>query len=353
MSDKTVSPAMIIARKHQSSPQTHWADREIKKAAVEIDEGRWIDDESAEATLGLALGFGDNGVAIGKKPALEEFQATREINRLGRHPRVIEAMEKMRLEIDETKNPQEAVEKAWAMYEMNQAQAEDQKWEGQERWEGKENVEMRMQGELLTPQAFHARLCAVVGTERVLLSPHAVKTHPDAKSARVGLYVRNPLYQGDPIIQANYVQMKIDEFKRAGEKELKSARALRVAGHTALADLAANRAASAAEAAIELSLNRSADEQLREPELLRVGTLQWPLGTEWMVMNFDQYGVPTTARYLGWRTALLTMVRAGCISEVEAHKAFPVGSGPAADWYLEQLWMRRNLEGHSATERVQ
>lgn len=85
--------------------------------------------------------------------------------------------------------------------------------------------------------------------------------------------------------------------------------------------------------------------QLAEPELLRVGTLQWPCGTEWMVMNFDKYGVPTTAKYLGWRTALLTMVRCGAITEGEAHKAFPVGSGEAASWYLEQLMMLRNEAG--------
>jgi len=89
----------------------------------------------------------------------------------------------------------------------------------------------------------------------------------------------------------------------------------------------------------------SAVEQLAEPELLRVGTLQWPLGTEWMVMNFNEFGVPTTAKYLGWRTALLTMIRCGAITEAQAHKAFPVGSGPAAAWYLEQLMKMRNQAG--------
>jgi hypothetical protein len=80
------------------------------------------------------------------------------------------------------------------------------------------------------------------------------------------------------------------------------------------------------------------------PEFLRVGTLQAPLGTEWMMMNFDEFGVPTSPMYVGWRTALLTMMRARVITEGEAHTAFPVGSGPAAEWYLQQLYMMRNGE---------
>jgi hypothetical protein len=92
--------------------------------------------------------------------------------------------------------------------------------------------------------------------------------------------------------------------------------------------------------ATEMLLEREAYEA-ETPELLRVGTLQAPLGTEWMMMNFDEFGVPTTAKYVGWRTALLTMVRAGAITEEEAHRAFPVGGGPAAEWYLQQLYDRR------------
>jgi len=76
-------------------------------------------------------------------------------------------------------------------------------------------------------------------------------------------------------------------------------------------------------------------------EQQQVGTVQYPCGPEWMVMRFDEYGVPTEAKYLGWRTALLSMITLGVITEKEAHKAFPLGSGPAADWYREQLAMHR------------
>jgi hypothetical protein len=76
-------------------------------------------------------------------------------------------------------------------------------------------------------------------------------------------------------------------------------------------------------------------------KLVQVGTLQYPCGPEWMVMRFNEYGVPTTAKYLGWRTALLSMITLGVLSEKEAHKAFPLKEGPASAWYQEQLMMLR------------
>jgi hypothetical protein len=77
-------------------------------------------------------------------------------------------------------------------------------------------------------------------------------------------------------------------------------------------------------------------------DVVQVGTLQYPLGTEWMILRFNEHGVPTTAKYLGWRTALLSMITLGVLTEKEAHKAFPVGEGPASAWYREQLMMLRS-----------
>ena len=75
---------------------------------------------------------------------------------------------------------------------------------------------------------------------------------------------------------------------------------------------------------------------------MQVATLQWPLGTEWMQMHFNEYGVPTTAKFLGWRTALLSMIMLRVITEQEAHKAFPVTPNPASLWYRAQLYQIRN-----------
>jgi hypothetical protein len=73
-------------------------------------------------------------------------------------------------------------------------------------------------------------------------------------------------------------------------------------------------------------------------EPVQVATLQWPFGTEWMVMKFDEFGVPRTPRFIGWRTALLALVRNGAITVAEAHRAFPVGTGVQASWYKQQMF---------------
>lgn len=79
------------------------------------------------------------------------------------------------------------------------------------------------------------------------------------------------------------------------------------------------------------------DAKTNERKKMQVGTLQYPCGPEWMIMRVNEYGVPTTAKFLGWRTPLLAMIRVGVISEEEAHKAFPLTEGPASEWYREQL----------------
>ena len=354
MSHRSVSPALHIARKNQSAPKQHWAEKEIQIAAEEIDSGRYVPDTSAEGALnglGLALSTGSTGMAVGQQPDFETFHRqaieTRDLDQIGRHPRVVAALERLKREVEEIKNPQELYEKQWQMHELNELKAKGNQWDGQERWKGKnakeqqEIEEMRI-GRILTPQAFHAELEKVIGRGRVLLSPHAVKENPDDKSARCGLYVPNPRWQGSKSVQTEYAATKAGELRAEGEKKLTQAKQLRVQGFHTLADRKFQEAGNLAQAATTLLMEASTDIQLAEPELLRVGTLQWPCGSEWMVMRFDRYGVPTTAKYIGWRTALLTMVRCQAITEEEAHKAFPVGSGKAGNWYLEQLFMLRN-----------
>jgi hypothetical protein len=349
MSHNPQSAAVHIKRRHQSAPKAHPAEAEIRKAAVEIDEGRYVEDsrgsdERALDGLGLALGFGIDGVAIGDAPSFEKWrkeeQATRQMNELGRHPRVQEAMERMQLELDDAKTPDEELEMRWAMHEMMCEHEAGNKWEGQERWEGRENEEMR-QGQVLSPWQFHDKLCKVIGRERVLLSERAIKLSANAKSGLLALVVRNPMWKASSALQHSYAQVKAADLREIAHTEIVKARRLRKAKHNAEADKSFHLAGDMIQSATEMLLEREAYEA-ETPELLRVGTLQAPLGTEWMMMNFDEFGVPTTAKYVGWRTALLTMVRANAITEEEAHRAFPVGSGPAAEWYLQQLYMRRN-----------
>lgn len=345
---KRQSPAMIIGRRHQSAPTEHYAERAIKQAAEEIAAGRYIADPQEDAqrvgdSLGIALGLGGGPVAMGQKLKFSEMvegaAETRDLNQIGEHPRVVEALARMRQETEST-NSGEAIEAAWAIHEIERARQAKNKWEGQERWEGEENEEMR-QGRILSPIQFYSRLCEVIGHHRVMLSPNAHLMTPDAKSGRVPLYVRNPEYRG-PAPDPHAPRREASKLRKEGQRVLTQAKRLRAAKQHAEADKKFNLAGDMAQAATKILMEASTTEQLWPTEFLRVGTLQWPLGTEWMIMNFDEYGVPTTAKFLGWRTALLTMVRTRTISEREANEAFPVGSGPAADWYLEQIQQMRN-----------
>lgn len=353
MGHKPQSAALHIARRHQSAPKAHPAEAEIRKAAEEIDGGRYVadtraSDEQALDGLGLALGMGMDGVAVGEVASFADFhreeQATRQMNELGRHPRVLEAMARMEREIEDAKTPEQEVEMRWRIHELLAAEQERNKWKGQERWEGRANEEMR-RGEVLSPWQFHERLCKALGrSDRVLLKDdRIVKMSATGKSGLLALVVRNPMWNGQTAIQHDYAQVKAGEMKDAAEGELVKAKRLRKAKYNAEADKSFHLAGDMIQTASEILMEREAYEA-ECPELLRVGTLQAPLGTEWMIMGFDEFGVPTSAKYVGWRTALMTMIRARVITEAEAHQAFPLGTGPAAEWYLEQLFMWRNGE---------
>jgi hypothetical protein len=293
--------------------------------------------------------MGTDGVAVGDAPSFEDWhrqeKATRQLNELGRHPRVQEAMERMQHELEDAKTPEEEVEMRWRLHEILAAEQERNKWTGQERWQGRENEEMR-RGEVLSPWQFHERLCkAGIGrSDRVLLKDdRIIKVSANGKSGLLALVVRNPAWNSQTAIQHDYAQVKAREMKDSAEAELMKAKKLRKAKYNAEADKSFHLAGDMIQTATEMLLEREAYE-VENPQFLRVGTLQAPLGTEWMIMNFDEWGVPTSAKYVGWRTALLTMIRARAITEEEAHRAFPLTSGPAADWYLQQLYMRRNGE---------
>ena len=200
---------------------------------------------------------------------------------LAQHPRVQEALARMELEKRDAKTSQEQLEKTQMLYELNERQSAANQWDGQGRWLGKENEEMRY-GLILTPFQFMDRLEKVIGEKRIFLSPYAVMKR---------VAIKAPSREPKRLI----ILPGVPEPPKDG--------------------------------------------------LVQVGTLQYPCSTEWMIMRFDEYGVPTTAKYLGWRTALLSMIQLEVISEKEAHKAFPLGTGPALSWYREQLFIMRGKRG--------
>lgn len=333
-----------IAREHQASPKTTDLDRAVQTAAEEMDRGNWVEDvnnpEAIVDKLGIALGMGNSGVAVGERPTLDDFQTTSELNRIGRHPRVQEAIDKAQRELEGKCPPDRQVELECMLWEMQASASYKNHWAGQQRWEGSEAEAMRI-GQVMSPQGFFDQLCAVIGVTRLIRGTKPDLMNPGDKSGRVGIYVPNPFWKGEQ--WREYTQVKAKQIRDAGESHLKDARTLRKMGQHSRADREFKLAKEAGETAGGMLMEMAAQES-QNPEMLRVATLQWPAMTEWMVMHFDEYGVPTEAKYIGWRTALLTMIRNKAITEAEAHVAFPVGSGEVADWYLEQLYMLRSPE---------
>lgn len=287
------APAVHIAREHQSAPAEHWADREVAKAAEEIREGQFRPDLSGDADLlgmvGMARGeaIQDPRLATDAEK-LARFGEMADSLALKQHPRVQEALARLEREKNEAKTPAEMLEKAQMLHEMNERAAQKNCWDGQGRWMGKDNIDMRLVN-VLSPQQWLKRLEAVIGEGRVYINRFAVLK-------RVAVLVPNTV--------ANQALILLP-------------------GH--------------------LSLGPESD-GLNTP-FLAVATLQWPCGPEWMVMRFNEYGEPTTAKYLGWRTALLCLIEKKVITEKEAHLAFPLGSGPAGEWYRQQLFEWRAREG--------
>jgi hypothetical protein len=72
-----------------------------------------------------------------------------------------------------------------------------------------------------------------------------------------------------------------------------------------------------------------------------VTSLQDGCGPEWSVMRFNEWNVPTTEKYRGWRTAMLHLILAGVLTETEVDRAFGPVVNNDASWFY-----RHALEGH-------
>jgi hypothetical protein len=295
MSDNE-APNIIIPAEHQSAPKEHWMNAELRKAAEDIDSGAF-------------------------KPELadDDYFYTGPEQLLAMHPRIQEAMERLQGEVSTARNSQEAIEKALMLHEINENLQKPDRWDGQGRWVGKDNEQMR-QGELLDPITFMRRLWAVIGEDRVQLNRYAVEGRvallvDDPDSVRTKLHTATQLPDYDGALKSLAARSSGQDFKRLMAKLEKSFEAA------------------------------ESGRYIPPPELegkAQVATLQWPLGTEWMIVRINEYGVPTTAKYLGWRTALMSLIMLGIITETEAHKAFPVKESAASLWYRAQLYHWRN-----------
>lgn len=187
------------------------------------------------------------------------------------------------------------VEDALMEYERNYAARRPHQWDGQQRWMGRENEEMRMV-RILHPYAFIERL------NRGGVRAEIKNDYRDRFSSR-GVRVWLNAFIG----KARYQNVSSGEVREVSSGLI---------GVNAWVDAL--------------------------PKTLTA--LQYPYGPEYSLMRFDEYNVPIKERYRGWRTALLTLISAGVLSEAEAERCFGPASGVASEFYREQLYLHRAVQ---------
>ncbi len=321
-------PAVIIPKEHQSAPKKDELDKAMETAAEEISSGKFRpQEEELPFRIALRSGIGEAGQMSG---SVQDFIDTEASLDMSQHPAVMEAMAKLESQRDNARHSQEYLEKSQMLWELNENAKRKDKWQGQERWQGQENEESRI-GLILSPMQFLERLERVIGKGRVMVCRWGQKDIGNPNTGRVALLVPRPKSENAFEIDLDSRTLPLLMEKRRMEQEFVSVR-----------DVEKRKRTLARIKAIETQIEevRNSHHGLMDEfkDFLQVGTLQWPCSSEWMVLNFDEYGVPTTAKYLGWRTALLSMIRLNVITEKEAHKAFPLGTGPASAWYRQQLY---------------
>ena len=209
---------------------------------------------------------------------------------LAKHPLVQDALRTLETQVQD-KTSTEYLEKAEQLHEMNVRLASKDRWDGQERWQGHDNLEMRLVN-LMQPKTFIERLrrARVVA----VLEPHVETDYRAQDNGLIGLC----------------------EVEKCDARVWLGRRVVRDC------------------VGVFANVNGQAK---------YITKLQVPLGPEWTVMGFDEYDVPTAPRYLGWRSAVLTLIRQRVITEKEAEKAFgKVVENEASSFYRQQLTEWRN-----------
>lgn len=182
-------------------------------------------------------------------------------------------------------------------FELNYAAAASQRWEGQHRWMGQENEAMRFV-RIMHPHDIFRRL------------RHA---GVDARTEAASFYVNDLDHKtGKPI----------------------TLRRERSTGRLWLSDYAVRGRVGVCAWMPNPRTGR------RERQM--VTTLQYPYGPEWSLLYFNEYDVPITERYRGWRTAMLRLIVNDVLTEAEVDKAFgPVLLNSASLIYRRELQTHR------------
>jgi hypothetical protein len=295
MAKRNRSAAVHIPLEHQSSPKETENDKIIRNAADDIRSGKFQPEVTDE--------FFDVGMS-----AL-----------LAQHPNVQEAISKLEY-AQVPKTNAEYLEKAEMLHEANVQLSAYAKWEGQGRWEGKYNEEIRTVNPM-TPTTFIEKLKAIgisaeaeppevtVSIENPDYAPEYIATKYDERTGAI-----SEGYYMDPLGRPSHVDMRI----------VKSDKQIYLGNRVIQGRVALNA--------------KVWDEKLFKLVDMRINTLQVPLGPEWTVMRFDEYGIPTNEKFHGWRTALLSLITHRVITKEQADKAFGEAKGEASLFYRKQLF---------------
>ncbi len=182
-------------------------------------------------------------------------------------------------------------------YEFNYAAAAPQRWHDQRRFMGIENERMRLVNIMHPHKIF--RLLRRAGVDARIEAPTFDVWVPDDKTGKL---------------------VKVERERSTGRIWL-------------------------ANEAINGRVGVSAwvtDKETGERKRRQVTTLQWPCGPEWSLLHFDEFDVPITEKYRGWRTAILQMILQDVVTEEEVNRAFgPVPLHSVSLHYRQQLYTHR------------
>lgn len=205
------------------------------------------------------------------------------------------------LKYDDRAGTQQTIEAESELFEENYRAAHERRWKGQERWMGRRNEEMRLVN-ILHPHEVIRKLQAAgvdASIERAVVMVWATDN-------KTGLLTLQPRARSSARL---WLHDGVMYMKGTSETH---------AGRIGVS-----------------AWVKDADGNL-VPRC--VTSLQWDCGPEWSLMHFDEFDVPTTERYRGWRTALLALITNGVLTEEEVDRAFgPVVLNEASELYRAVL----------------
>lgn len=74
-----------------------------------------------------------------------------------------------------------------------------------------------------------------------------------------------------------------------------------------------------------------------------IGAIQIPAMYEWSILRLDEHGISAGEKFIGWRSALASLITKGAITEKQAHEIFgEPREGQVSRRYRRTMWQHRN-----------